>query len=301
MTIPLNPLEVLLELHLCGSLAQTAARVGKTASGVSKLIRTLEAQAGHALVDHAARPLKLTEAGRAFAEAARLMRSQLRETEDQIALRSKQPGGSLRLTTSMLFGHAVLADYAVEFRRRFPDLHLDVVLSDDYVDLARDDFDLAIRHSQNAGPNMIARALGKNNVALCATPAYFARYGRPQHPDDLSRHECLNYRCETLDSRWRFRKGNECVQAMPLAGLSSNSDELLLTSMRAGDALLPSFEWSVGKELRDGRLQRCLEDWRFESDAFGDGQLWAVYPGQQRGKAKVKQFVDGLIDYLGTI
>jgi len=302
MANALNPLEVLLELHMSGSLALTASRMGKTPSAVSKLIRALEVQAGHVLVEHAARPLKLTEAGRAYAEAARLVRNQLRETEDRIASLSKQPGGSLRITSSMLFGHTVLADYVVEFRRAHPQLRVEVVLSDAYVDLARDDLDLAIRHGQRASGDMIARAIGRNSVRLCGTPGYFKRHGRPQRPEDLFTHECLNFRADTLDSRWRFHSaGGESVFATPMARLSSNSDDFLLASMRAGDGLLPCFEWAVGRELRAGRLQSCLDDWRFESDAFGEPELWAVYPRGQRGKAKVRQFVDGLIEWLAAL
>lgn len=294
MPSPLNPLEVLLELHLSGSLAQSAGRMGKSSSALSKTIRMLELQVGQALVEHTARPLRLTEAGRAYAEAARQMRGQLRETENQIAAASRQPAGSLRVTASLLFGHVVLADYVVAFRRQYPAVRLEVVLSDEYVDVSRDDFDLAIRHGRRATGQMIARPLGRNRVRLCATPAYFRRVGLPEHPEQLARHECLNYRADTLDSRWRFHRGAESLYATPIARLASNSDDFLLASMRAGDGLLPCFEWAVGPELRDGRLQSCLDDWRFESDAFGDAELWAVYPSGQRGKPKVRDFVDGL-------
>ena len=295
MAESINPLEVLLELESAGSLSVAASRMGKTPSAVSKLIRQLEARLGRMLVEHAARPLRLTEAGRAYVEAARTIRNQLRETDERVAALTRDPGGRLRLTASLLFGHTVLAPYIVTYRRAFPQVRVEVILCDDYVDLEREDFDLAIRHGQNANANFIARSLGTNNVWLCGAPSYFSRRGTPAKPEDLLQHDCLNFRAESLDSRWRFHKGSRTVSINPPARLSSNSDGFLQASMRAGDGLLPCFEWAVSEELRAGTLQACLTKWQFDSEAFGEQQLWAVYPRGQRGNAKVKQFVDGLI------
>lgn len=301
MTHPLNPLEILLQVQQSGSLAQAASRLNRSASALSKALRKLESEAGFALVEHAARPLRLTEAGAIYAQAASQMREQLRQAQEQAGALSRQLGGKLRVTASVLLGHAVLAEFLVKFRRSHPELRIEVELSDDNLDPLKDDFDIALRHEQGASAELIGRALGTNRVRLCATPAYFARHGRPQVPEDLARHPCLQFYCHPLDPRWRFHQGQRSVCIVPDGPISANSDELLMASMRAGDGLLPCFDWLVGRDLREGRLQTCLEDWRFECAAYGEPELWAVYPQGQRGRPKVQLFVEGLIEHLAEI
>lgn len=301
MTHPLNPLEILLQVQQSGSLAQAASRLNRSASALSKTLRKLEGDAGYALVEHAARPLRLTEAGTIFAAAAHQMRDQLRRAQEQAGALDQQLGGSLRVTASVLLGHAVLADFLVKFRRSHPQLRVEVELSDENLDPLKGDFDIALRHEQGASADLIGRVLGTNRVRLCATPAYFALHGRPQTPDDLAEHPCLQFHCHPLDPRWRFRKGAETLCVVPDGPISANSDELLMASMRAGDGLLPCFDWLVGRDLREGRLQTCLDDWRFECEAYGEPELWAVYPQSQRGRPKLQCFIEALIEHLAEI
>ncbi|MEH0164770.1 LysR substrate-binding domain-containing protein [Paucibacter sp. JuS9] len=294
----LNPLEVLLQLQQCGSLAQAASRLHRTPSALSKIIRSLESEVGHALVEHAARPLRLTDTGRVYAEVARETQRNLREAQDQIAEQSGRISGRLRITASVLLGHAVLAAYVVQFRRQHPEVEIDVELSDIDLDPIRHSFDLAVRHEQGTAAGLIGRPLGSNRVHLVGSPTYFERHGRPQSPAALERHICLAFRCAPLDARWRFHRGDEAHVIVPRGPVMANSDEFLLASVRAGDGLLPCFDWLVGSELHAGALQTCLEDWRFESDAYGAAELWAVYPQGQRGRRKLTLFLDGLVDHL---
>lgn len=301
MSASLNPLEILLEVQQAGSLALAAARLRCTSSAVSKQIRALERDTGQVLVEHGSKPLRLTEAGKAYALAARQMREQLRGAADQSAALKRELGGNLRVATSFMLGHAVLAEYAVAFRRRYPQIDLDLVLTDDDPDPIADQFDLAIRHEQGRSTELVGRPLGANRVRLCGAPAYFERMGFPSQPEDLRYHPCLVFHCEGLDGRWRFVGAERSVTIVPQGPYTCNSDELLLTPLRAGEGLLPCFEWVVGRELRDGRLLSCLDDWRFECEAWGEEQLWAVYPKGKRGQPKVKAFVDGLVDHLAKL
>ncbi|KQW44881.1 MULTISPECIES: LysR family transcriptional regulator [unclassified Roseateles] len=296
----LNPLEVLLQLQQCGSLAQAASRLHRTPSALSKIIRGLEEEVGQALVEHAARPLRLTDAGRVYAEVARETQERLLAAADQIAELAGRVSGRLRITASVLLGHAVLASYVVSFRQRHPEVEIDVELSDVDLDPIRDGFDLALRHDQGTAAGLIGRALGSNRVHLVGAPAYFERHGCPQSPAALARHVCLGFRCSPLDSRWRFHRGDESHCIVPKGPVMANSDEFLLASLRAGEGLLPCFDWLVGPELRSGQLQTCLEDWRFESDAYGAPELWAVYPQGQRGRRKLTLFIEGLVDHLAS-
>lgn len=301
MAHPLNPLALLGELQRAGSLHAAGSRLDRTPSALSKMVRALEQQAGVALVEHGSKPLRLTEAGRAYAEAGRLMSEQLAAAADHAAALTRQLGGQLRVTASYLLGHAVLADYLVAFRRRHPQLAIEVVLSDEDLDPVEQQFDIALRHEPGARTELIGRALGSNRVRICGTPAYFERHGRPQRPADLADHPCLVFRCEPLDSRWHFQRGGEQVCVVPRGGLSANSDELLMASLRAGEGLLPCFDWVVARELAEGRLQSCLDDWTFASQAFGASELWAVYPRSKRGRPKIQAFLEGLSSHLAQL
>jgi DNA-binding transcriptional LysR family regulator len=302
MAHPLNPLAVLLELERTGGLRAAASRMDRTPSALSKLVQSLELQAGVALVEHGSKPLRLTEAGRAYAEAARQMREHLAAAQDQAAQLKRQLGGTLRVSASYLLGHAVLADFVVSFRRRHPQLAIDIVLSDEDLDPLRENLDLVLRHEPSRDSSLIGRELGSNRVRVCGTPDYFQRHGRPRTPADLAQQRCLVFRCEPLDARWHFHQGTEQVCVVPAgAGLTANSDELLLASLRAGEGLLPCFDWVVGRELAAGTLQSCLDDWRFESEAFGAPELWAVYPRGKRGRPKITAFIDGLIEHIAQL
>lgn len=305
MSLALNPLEVLLEVQRTGGLQPAASRLATSSSALSKRIRQLELQVGQPLVEHGSKPLRLTEAGRAYAEAARVLRDQLRSAEEQSAAARQQLGGTLRVTCSYLLGHAVLADYLVLLRRRFPDLQVDVVLSDTDLDPVADQFDVALRHEPAAASEgsgaLVGRALGSNRVRLCGTPDYFERQGRPRRPEQLADHRCLVFRCEPLDGRWFFTREGEQVCITPKGSLSANSDELLMSALRAGEGLLPCFDWVVAADLAAGRLQACLDDWSFASPAFGAPELWAVYPRGKRGRPKIQCFIDGLVAHLADL
>jgi DNA-binding transcriptional LysR family regulator len=268
---------------------------------LSKQVKALELQLGQALVEHGSKPLRLTEAGRVYAEAARLMREQIRNAQSQAFALRKQVGGSLRVTASYLLGHAVLADYVVDLRRRLPQLSVEITLSDVDLDPVADGFDVALRHEQGQAQDLVARSLGANRVRLCGSPAYFSRYGVPRHPDDLASHPCLAFHCEGLDSRWHFHQEGIQHVVAPIGPVSANSDELLLASLRAGEGLLPCFDWVVGRDLQEGRLLTCLDDWTFACEAFGEPELWALYPKGKRGQPKVQLFVDGLVAHLAQL
>lgn len=301
MSHSLNPLEALLAVQTAGSLAGAAARLNRSASALSKMLVALERESGQSLVEHASKPLRLTPAGHAYAAAGRRMRDHLREAEEQAAALRHQVSGTLRVATSFLIGHAVLADYVPRFRQRFPQVRVDVELDDQDPDLAAGGFDLSIRHAAVQGGPLIARPLGHNRVRLCAAPVYFERHGIPQSPAELKSHACLEFRCVGLDGRWRFSQGKATHWVTPRGPVASNSDELLLASMLGGEGLLPCFDWVVGRELQQRRVLTCLDDWDFFSEAFGDAQLWAVYPRGSRGQLRITYFIDGLVRHLESL
>jgi DNA-binding transcriptional LysR family regulator len=294
----LNPFALLLEIEAAGSLTGAATRMRKSISAISKSLSALEHTVGHVLVDRQARPLRFTDAGRSYLEAAARIRDALHDSADRLTQEGEAPRGRLRIATSVLFGHVVLADYVHQFHQRFPQVRIETQLSDDYLDLARADIDLAIRHEQRGGGQWIARPLCDNTAWLCASPDYASRNGLPRTPEDLDQHAMLVYRYPSLDTRWVLSRAETQIVVIPLAQIESDSNDFLLDLALAGDGLLACPSWSAAELVAQGRLVRCLADWQISSESYGDTQLWAVYPASSRGAEKLTQFIDGLRQHV---
>lgn len=294
----LNSLNLLLELDVAGSLTVAATRVGKSISAISKMLTVIEAEVGYTLVDRQARPLRFTDAGNIYLAAARQMRDTLNDSTDRLEGDTEQLRGRLRIACSVMFGNVILADYVHHFHQQHPEVRIEARLSDDYLDLARADVDLAIRHEQRAGGQFIARPLCDNTAWLCASPGYLTQRGRPATPAELDRHAMLVYHYPSLDTRWVLSRGDLQIPLTPKPTLESDSNDFLLNLAIAGDGILACPSWAAATHVATGRLQRCLPEWRLTSESYGDNQLWAVYPASSRGTGKLAQFIDGLRRFI---
>ena len=181
----------------------------------------------------------------------------------------------------------------------YPQISLRVDLCDAFVDLVEAGYDLALREGQSDLPGLIARVVGRNRLALCASPAYLARKGVPTLAD-LDRHDWLAYRHPALSRQywWVECDGQRTRLAQPAAPrLESDNYDLLLANALAGVGVLHTPLWSAAPYIADGRLVRLLADHEIDPDAFGD-QILAVYPSHRRATGKVLAFIDYLAAFL---
>jgi DNA-binding transcriptional LysR family regulator len=292
---------VAIETFVCaveeGSLSGAARRLDKTPSAVTKAIAGLESALGVRLLERTTRTLALTEAGRLYLGTANEVLQRLADGARQLSEHDDEPRGPLRVTAAHSFGQAVLAPLVGPFGQAFPRVQLDIALSDRYVDIVGEGFDLALRMGNYDLPSQIVKPIGSNRSLLCASPAYLAQHGMPATPHELTRHVCIAYRHPALSSVWRFaREGALQTQATvePRGAVVTDSYDLARAAAIGGAGILPCLYWSVVPELESGRLVPLLTEWRFSCPCFGEDQICAVYPVSRRGSTKILRLIEML-------
>ena len=288
----LAAMQVFSQVVESGSFAKAAERLKLSTSATSRHVAELEAHLHTRLLNRTTRRVSLTESGRAFYERCVQLLSELEEAEQEAARAAVVPRGTIRLTTSVNFGVRHLAPAIADFAARHPEVRFDVSLSDRMVDLVEEGFDLAIRIGGPGPENLVARKLGETRVVPCASPAYLAAHGTPQAPEDLERHNCFTYEYVTPRDLWRFRDSSGRERSVRVSGnLHSNNGDLLAEAAARGAGIVFEPAFIVGPEVRAGRLVPLLQD--FEPAPI---PIYALYPSRKHLSAKVRLFVDFLLE-----
>jgi DNA-binding transcriptional LysR family regulator len=273
------------------SFAAAARRLKLSRAVVTKHVASLEDRLLVRLLERTTRKLSVTEAGGRYYERCAQILAEVEEAEREAQQATAVPRGTLRISAPHHFGIAHIAPYLAEFRERYPEVELDLSLSDRFVDLIEEGFDLAVRISDNLPESsLVARRLAPCRFVVCGAPSYFKRRGEPRVPDDLARHPCLGYTLSPRERSWIFACPDDQRYAVTVGGpLRSNSGDLLRVSALngAGVVMLPTF--LAGGDLEAGRLKAVLTDYRVQEYA-----VYAVYPSRKHLSAKVKAFVDFL-------
>jgi DNA-binding transcriptional LysR family regulator len=280
-----------------GSFSKAAAEESIKVSTVSRYVSALEADLGAALLNRSTRNLHLTEAGTTFYERAAQILAELEEARLATTSLNQQPRGLLRINMPVAFGRRHVMPHLRDFLTAYPDIRVDATLSDARVDLIASGTDVAVRIGALADSALVAKRLASHRRLLVASPGYLEAAPPPAAPEDLARHACLAFALQP-SSAWYFRRPG-AADAAPLevgiAGpLKANDTEALLEAARSGlgIALLPS--WSVGEEIRDGRLITLLPDWEALIAPGRERAIWGVYPPKKVVAPKVRVFLDFL-------
>lgn len=289
----LELLEAFAAVAETGSFTAAAARFGCARALVSKRVAALERALGARLLARTTRRVGLTAEGAALLPRAKRILADYRDAVDDVAQRRGEPSGRLRLSAPMSFATRHLGPLLAAFAEQFPALQLEVVLGDQFVDLVRDGFDLALRIGNLPDSSLIARQLAPVRIVACAAPSYLARRGAPREPADLVHHRCLHYGYLATGQRWHLECAGRRESVAVGDDLVANNGDLLAAAAEAGAgiALLPTF--IVGDALRAGRLVRVLDGW--ETPRFA---LYAVWPGG-RPPVRVRALVDFLLGRFG--
>jgi len=279
-----------------GSFAKAADRLGLSTSAASRYVADLESHLQTRLLNRTTRRVSLTESGRAFYERAVQLLADLAEAEEEASSAAVVPRGTIRLTTSVNFGVRHVAPAIADFLAEHREVRFDVSLSDRVVDLVEEGFDLAIRVGPPGPENLVARKLGETRLVPCASPDYLAKHGAPKAPEDLARHDCFTYEYVSPRHVWRFRDRSGAERSVRVSGsLHSNNGDLLseVAARGAGIVFEPAF--IVGPDVRAGRLVPLLQD--FEPLPL---PIYAVYPSRKHLSAKVRRFVEFLIERFAS-
>ena len=277
------------------SFAAAAQAMGVSVATVSRAVTRLEERLGGRLFNRTSRRLALTDYGRTLADRASRIYADAEETEDFARKASSRPGGLVKLAAPLSFGVRWVAPLLPEFFRRYPDIAVDLHLTDAQTDLIGDGFDAALRIAAMEDSSLVARKIVAVRRFVVASPGYMARYGRPRHPRDLSAHQCLSYANRARPDIWRFahlKTGEEC-SITPTGQLRGTSIEALLPTVLEGLAITELPEFVATEYFPEKRLEPILTDW-----SLPGGGLYFVTPTARARPAKVSALADFLISEL---
>ena len=276
------------------SFSGAARRLNISKSRVSKAVARLEGELGVRLLHRSTRSLSLTEVGEAYFEHCDRILDELSLADTTISRLHQEPRGKLKNSAPVAFSTMHVASALPDFMALYPDLTVDLTISDRLVDLADEGYDIALRITPEPAQNLVARQLAPIRRKICASPAYLARRGIPLAPADLAGHNCLSYTfLDTLEV-WHL-KGGDGDLAGPVAGtLRINDDEALSQAVLGGLglAMLPTF--IVGRDLQEGRLLEVLPGF-VPTERF----IYAVHLPNRHLPLKVRAFIDFLLIRFG--
>ncbi|WP_084583400.1 LysR family transcriptional regulator [Sphingomonas azotifigens] len=290
----LAELAIFVEAVQAGSIAGAARRLGIGAMAASRGLAALEQEVGARLVHRTTRALSPTTAGEAFLPHARAMLEA--QANGIAAVRPSGAGlaGMLRITASAAFGRKVVAPMIPGFMRAHPALQVELLMTDEQVDIVARGIDVAVRIAKLRDNHLVARKLADNPRRLVASPAYLAERGMPQRIEDLAEHHCL---LPTNHSHWAFVQAGKRIRQRVAGPFTANSIEAIHQACLGGLGIANLSSWDVDPAIRSG----ALVDIPLEDGISDPLAIWAVYPTAQLVPPKVRAFIDALDQALRKV
>ena len=260
-------------------------------ASVTRQVAALEQRLGMRLLNRTTRRVSLTSAGAAYYQRAVPLLAEFDDLEAAVGAQALVPSGLLRVNAPVSFGIARLGPLLCAYRQRYPQVELDLSLSDRLVDMVEEGFDVAIRIARQPSPTLIARRLAEAELLLCAAPAYLARAGTPRLPADLAGHQCLAYSYWSGGDEWTLQ-GRDGDATVRIGGaLRANNGDVLRQAALAGMGIILQPDFLVGDDIATGALVRVLPDWRLPPIG-----IHAVYTSRNHLAPKLRSFIDFLVE-----
>ncbi|MDQ1922645.1 LysR family transcriptional regulator [Massilia pseudoviolaceinigra] len=290
----ITAMRVFVEVAGSGSFSASADKLDMSRAMVTRYVSEMEKWLGTRLLQRTTRRVTLTDAGETCLRRSQQMLSLSENMEEETAS-SGELRGLLRVTCSLSFGHAQLAQALVRFTARHPRLKIDLNLNEGALNLVEARIDLAIRISGEPSPLLIARPLAQCDSLLVAAPVYLAAHGAPATPQELEQHRCLSH-ANVGRSIWSFARDEEAVQVGVVSYFSANDATALLASALAGGgiAMLPTY--LVNPVVASGELVRVLPQWRVPAMT-----IYAIYPSRRQLSPAVRALLDFLVEHFAVL
>lgn len=287
----LNALEIFRKVVDCNGFSAAARELGLSNASVSKAIKELESQLGAQLIVRTTRSLHLTDVGRAYYQRVGQVLDALEDADEQVRSETAAPRGRLRLAAPMSLGLVALQEALLSFCKTYPDILLDLHMSDSVVDVVGEGFDAAIRGGNLPDSSLKARKLMSLDRVVVAAPEYLARTPALERPEDLSEHDALIYSGAEHSETCTLKRDGETVQVHLRPRLRVNSSIAVKSAAEQGLGIAVTPHVYVRQALDEGALVQLLPDWSIEGRA-----LYMVYPEQRAVSRKLRVLLDHLAE-----
>lgn len=277
-----------------GSFTAAANEAGITPAAVSRSVARLEERLGVRLFVRTTRQMRLTDDGRTYFEQCRQALTQLVDAERAVSGGQSIASGRLRISVPTPYAHYRLFPRLPEFRRRYPQVQVEVHVSNRNIDFANEGYDLAIRGRDPADSSLVARRLEEAENVVVATPEYLARAGTPQTPEDLAAHECIQFELPSSGRRvpWSFRVHGKLVEIETTGSLTVLEDYLATATLaKCGGGLMQAYRFTVQEELEQGELVEVLKDYGQTTRPF-----LLIYPYARHVPSRVRAFIEFMLE-----
>lgn len=290
----LRQMEVFVAVVEAGSFADAALLVGMSAVMVGRHIQSLETTLNTKLIQRTTRRQSVTGEGRLFYEEAKLALEQVKYAYSLVEASTGKPSGLLRITAPMTLGVSLVAPLVSDFMRAYPDIQIELILSNEVMDLYESSFDIGFRISELIEANLIAKPLPPYRMVICAAPQYLQARQTPTTPEDLRTHDILTHTSWSNTFAWSLKSGDAEFPWPERAVLKSNDGQVLLQAAIAGNGILMQPDFLVANAVKDDKLVSIMEAFLPEPKP-----VQIVYPRQKKSLPKLAAFVDFVMARLG--
>jgi len=285
-------LEFFVLLSRLGTLSAAARALDITPPAATMRLASMEKRIGARLLNRSTRKISLTPEGELYLQHASRLIEELRELDEIVSGNRRAPRGLMRVNVPLGFGRTVIAPLVSTFTAQFPEVEVLLEVTDRPIDLIAKGFDLAIRFGELPDNRLNARRLMSNRRFICASPAYLEKHGIPKTLAELAGHRCIVHRQnDDAYGVWRFLIDGRTEIVKVHGVLSSNDGDIVQGWALDGQGIVIRSEWDVAKHLESGRLRRILPEF-----AMPSADLYAYYPSKQHLPARVRAFVDFLVE-----
>ena len=288
-------MEIFVAVVEAGSLTAAAERFEISSAMVGKHIRSLEARLGTRLLTRTTRRQSLTEIGRQYYEQCRRILADVKDAESLAESMAAAPRGVLKVTVPLTYGVEIFSPAMTDYLSEWPEVTLELDLSNRMTDLVEEGFDAAVRIGQLQDSSFVARPLKPYRMRACASPTYLARAGIPRTPADLAHHECLGFLHWGREGAWRLGGESAAENALRAGRFRANNGQALKVAALRGFGLVLQPEALLAREIASGELVSVLEEHLPEG-----APVHLVYPRDRRATPKLTSFIDFVIERFGA-
>ena len=296
-------MEAFVRVAETGSFSEASRQLGLAVSSVTRQVNSLEKMLNTQLTNRSTRRIALTPQGRQYYEKIVRILQDVEAANLSVAEQDEIPRGILRVSLPVAFGRLYIAPLIQPFLVHYPEMKLNLVLSDTLANPVEEELDLVIRlgNLERSGASWLVRKIASYRRIVCGSDAYFNQHGQPKHPEDLVNHNCLCFSYSTGSEVWRFKRGQEVCDVKVKGSLVANNSEVLRQACLDGLGLILMPTWLIGNDLQHHRLKAVLEDFQFYPPIDMDTGIYALYLSNRRHSLRVRAFIDFLTQHLNHL